>query len=192
MSCTGRCSRNVWILYQRTWLSGEVSVDRWIGWYWRSCQTLMILWFYDSVLGQVWFSLAGRRLKKKKKKFPVQCLNWSTHFLSKILQEAPDGILSRCSCKSGNAYEDVYFCSLHAMQNFQYSKHCLFAVHSTFSPSSRSRSKVVLSVFSSSSIELPSTIWSCDCSWFSSSPPSGADRDRFRGGFTRPWKGERR
>ena len=57
---------------------------------------------------------------------------------------------------------------------------------STFSPSSNRRSRVVLSVFSSSSIELPSAVWSCNCSCVSSSPPSGADRDRLRGGLTSP------
>lgn len=62
----------------------------------------------------------------------------------------------------------------------------LRSTHSTFSPSSSRRSKVALSVFSSSSMELLSAIWSCSCSWVSSSPPSGADRERFRGGFTRP------
>lgn len=44
------------------------------------------------------------RRQKDKKKFPLQCLNWSTHFLSKVLQEAADGILNRCSCRSGKAF----------------------------------------------------------------------------------------
>lgn len=56
----------------------------------------------------------------------------------------------------------------------------------TFSPSSRRRSRDVLSVLCSSSGPPDSNSCSWSCSWLSSSAPSAVDRDLFRGAFTRP------
>lgn len=56
----------------------------------------------------------------------------------------------------------------------------------TFSPSSRSLSRDVLSVFCSSSGPPDSNSCSWSWSWLSSSAPSAVDRDLFSGAFTRP------
>lgn len=56
----------------------------------------------------------------------------------------------------------------------------------TFSPSSRRRSREVLSVLCSSSGPPDSSSCSWSWSWLSSSAPSAVDRDLFRGAFTRP------
>lgn len=56
----------------------------------------------------------------------------------------------------------------------------------TFSPSSRRRSRDVLSVLCSSSGPPDSSSCSWSWSWLSSSAPSAVDRDLFRGAFTRP------
>lgn len=70
---------------------------------------------------------------------------------------------------------------------------CLVGSYSlTFSPSSRRRSRDVLSVLCSSSGPPDSNSCSWSCSWLSSSAPSAVDRDLFSGAFTKPAHTQRR